>query len=148
MPYIEDGEPAPVLYGQPAGEARVAIGWLDAAHPFTHGAVTPQFVRKLRAHCRLKVVNKTRGKHGCTLCPHEDWIDQTGGAWVTMPYGPFAVGNGEIHVTGRSGTRYSAPDMVIHYVQKHRYRPPDDFIEGVLGAPTPWLPRGLRSKRF
>jgi hypothetical protein len=34
------------------------------------------------------------------------------------------VGGAEIRVTGRDGIRYAAPDMIIHYVEAHGYRPP------------------------
>ncbi len=53
---------------------------------------------------------------------------------VQSPLGEFVVGSAEIRVQGPRGDRYAAPDMIIHYVEAHGYRPPDDFVAGVLGT--------------
>jgi hypothetical protein len=37
-------------------------------------------------------------------------------------------------VRDASGTYYAAPNMIIHYVEEHGYRPRDDFIQGVLAG--------------
>src|SRR5437879_7346546 len=42
------------------------------------------------------------------------------------------LGNGEVRVTEPSGIRWTAPTMIYHYVVAHGYRPPRDFVEGVL----------------
>jgi hypothetical protein len=51
---------------------------------------------------------------------------------VSSEGGEFVVGGAEIRVEGATGTRYASPDMIIHYVEEHGYRPPDDFIQGVF----------------
>jgi hypothetical protein len=45
---------------------------------------------------------------------------------------PFIVGSAEIRVHAPSGAIYAAPDMIIHYVEKHGYRPPDHFVQAVM----------------
>jgi hypothetical protein len=55
-------------------------------------------------------------------------------AEVESPTGPFVVGGAEIRVTSKEGVRYAAPDMIIHYVEMHRYRPPGSFVRAVLEA--------------
>jgi hypothetical protein len=32
---------------------------------------------------------------------------------------------------------YVAPELILHYIQEHRYRPPDEFISAVLRCPDP-----------
>ncbi len=43
--------------------------------------------------------------------------------------GEFIVGGAEIRVTGSAGVTFAAPDMIIHYVTDHGYRPPDEFLD-------------------
>jgi hypothetical protein len=35
---------------------------------------------------------------------------------------------------------FVAPEMVAHYVEKHGYLPPQEFVEAVLAAPLPGTP--------
>lgn len=37
----------------------------------------------------------------------------------------------EIHVRSVSGVVYSAPSLVLHYLERHRYRPPEEFVRAV-----------------
>jgi hypothetical protein len=37
-----------------------------------------------------------------------------------------------------SGDRlYFAPEMIAHYIERHEYAPPLDFVEAVLACPLP-----------
>ena len=107
----------------------LAVGWLEPSQPYRTGEVPPEFVKALHSLCR-RPVRVTRGLHRCLFCPppHHRWPGTT----VAHPDGDYQVGHGEVHVTGLDGTRYAAPDMVIHYVTAHGYRPPNGFIAGVL----------------
>ena len=40
----------------------------------------------------------------------------------------------EIRVRGDERTVYAAPTLIVHYVEAHRYRPPEEFIAAVLNA--------------
>ena len=42
------------------------------------------------------------------------------------------MGNGEIRLRDADGIWYVAPRLVIHYVEKHRYCPPEGFLSAVL----------------
>ncbi|WP_375431714.1 hypothetical protein [uncultured Friedmanniella sp.] len=37
----------------------------------------------------------------------------------------------EIHLQGLDGRLYSAPTLVVHYIQAHQYLPPDEFLEAL-----------------
>jgi hypothetical protein len=128
--HVEDGEPFTLAFGERAEEGLVAVGWLDRSAEYPRGAVPVEFVERLRELCR-NGVNRTRGVHRCTLC--DSGADGLA-PWTTVPSasGGFMVGSAEIRVTTLSGVTYASPDMVIHYVEEHAYRPPDDYIEGVL----------------
>src|SRR3954471_11041976 len=127
MTYIPDGAPFELPYS-PAEDGLVAIGWLDGEVPFERGDVPRHFVDELRRICEHPV-NLTRGLYGCMFCPGRP-------TWVTVPTatGEHVVGHGEIRVSGAGGTRYASPDMIIHYVEAHGYRPPDEFVAAVTGV--------------
>jgi hypothetical protein len=50
---------------------------------------------------------------------------------------PFFGGSAEIIVPGRDGKVYRAPTLIGHYVGRHRYRPPREFVEAVLALDSP-----------
>ena len=133
MTSFPDGSPYTYL-AEVRGENAVNIGWLDGGIPYPTRDVPVEFVRRLRDICRSGV-NRTRGLHQCNLCP----ADQ-GTNWPPSPTtirasaGDYVVGGTEIRVPGRDGIVYASPDMIIHYVEAHGYRPPDDFIEAVLAS--------------
>jgi hypothetical protein len=133
MTYFADESPC--TYGQnwAAGQqlapGTLAVGWLDPSHPHRKGDAPSEFIEALHELCR-RPVRVTRGIHPCLFCP------PSSGMWavtkVEHPAGDYFVGHGEVHVVGPDGTHYAAPEMVIHYVTVHGYRPPDGFISGVL----------------
>ena len=45
------------------------------------------------------------------------------------------LGNGEIHVPGKDHLIYVAPRLVVHYVTKHNYMPPAEYISAVENLP-------------
>jgi hypothetical protein len=100
---------------------------------FSTGECNRDFVARLNDQCR-DGVNRTRGLYRCSLCSASAF----GGAWppesnrVVSPAGDYVVGGAEIRVTGADDTVYAAPDMIIHYVERHQYKPPEQFIAAVL----------------
>ena len=132
MTYFADGSPYSYLK-EVNDPGSVNVGWLDAAFPFATGPVATAFVDRLRKICQTGV-NRTRGLHRCNLCGLEPTVGMPPPIAVQSSAGPFIVGGAEIRVTGRDGVRYAAPDMIIHYVETHGYRPPDYFVEAVLEA--------------
>ena len=101
----------------------LAVGWLDAVHPFPIGPTPIDFRQKLRWLCESPV-RKTRGFHQCEFC--------TSAAARRETYGS---GNGEIDVRGSVGGAFVvfvAPALITHYVDIHDYQPPNAFIDFVL----------------
>lgn len=133
MTYFEDGTAYEYLSGE--GPA-TNVGWLDEDHLFPTGPVPPAFVEALSELCRVGVL-PMRGVHYCNLCVprHErrSYADLVPTV-VRSAGGDYYVGNAEIRVPRSIGVPYAAPNMVIHYVVVHGYRPPDGFIEAVLGS--------------
>lgn len=72
----------------------------------------------------------TLGVHECEFCPYESAYE----------------GNGEFRYYLRNGETYSAPMMVLHYMEAHGYRPPLVFREGL--AETGDLLWDVRAQRL
>jgi hypothetical protein len=108
------------------------IGWLSPEHPFPTAAPSEEFLAALWEFCRISVV-QTRGIHSCEFCGH--WYHHTAKRGETR----LNLGSAEIRVFSESGgsQTFAAPTLIYHYVQKHRYRPPDAFIAAVLSGPRP-----------
>jgi hypothetical protein len=132
MTYFADGSTYSYINTGEAGP-RVNVGWLGAGHPYSTGLVSEDLVAALARLCR-KGVFHTRGFHHCEFCVP---VESGGGPPVPMSSrdeeGEFIIGGAEIRVTGPSGIIFAAPDMIIHYVTDHGYKPPEEFL-AALGS--------------
>jgi hypothetical protein len=80
-------------------------------------------------------INMTRGSHLCAFCLKELQSNSPGidGKLIIQSLrGLGGLGNGEIVVTDGTDACYFAPTLVLHYVEVHGYRPPDEFIGAVM----------------
>lgn len=76
-----------------------------------------------------RVVNLTLGFHECDFCSEE----------------PAFRGNGEYHYYLNNGDVYAAPAMILHYLQEHDYRLPEEVREGIRArADLVWDERAER----
>ena len=110
-----------------SGSGRVAVGWLHPDHPFRQGAVSPAFIARLTEFARRYGDSAralgwgaTDGCHECEFCDK------------ALGFGSFGVPMG--------GRLFYAPEMIAHYVEKHGYAPPAEFVESVLACPLPGTP--------
>ncbi len=100
------------------GENLLAVGWLGRGARFETGPVGRDFLERLR---RL-LVNPweplvSLGLHECDLCQFN---------------GPAYGRNLFVPHRGRI---YVAPEAVLHYIETHWYRPPNEFISAVEQCP-------------
>jgi hypothetical protein len=137
MPYFEDNSICTYIRNQD-GEL-FSVGWLSHEHSYPQGECPPPFLDRLFELC-LSPVNLTRGHHVCDLCPAAGVREyrladgrtiRTTQLIIQRDGVDLSLGNGEIHVRDSRGRGYAAPTMVYHYVEKHRYLPPDGFIEAI-----------------
>ncbi len=123
----------PYEYGYEMPRSNVLnVGWLARGHVFPVGSVPETFVNALRRLAKSPE-NLYRGYHTCEFCPEPPLVVDSTGRRVITPPGD-TMGNGEIRVAGLNGIVYVAPVLVVHYVQAHSYRPPDEFIQAVVSA--------------
>ena len=114
-------------YGLPRPlENVVNIGWLDCSQLFPTGAVPLQFKSRLYFWLELATVNRIRGFHECNLCRAS--IRQ----FAVLNGETVWLGAAEMWIPSSSGRVFAAPDLLVHYVEQHAYKPPADFVEAVL----------------
>lgn len=102
------------------------VGWLAAGHEFRTGGVPDEAFSRLLRLADAQV-NIMRGVHDCEFCAEESPIRMV----APNERGYVSLGMGEIHVRDDFGRLYAAPSLILHYIQAHDYRPPDDFIRAV-----------------
>lgn len=100
-------------------EGVLNIGWLGEGKTIPTGSTSQEFHAFLAVMCE-NCIGKHRGMHGCEYC--------TKNSPCSSPF----HGNGQIRVRDQSGTWYSAPTLIHHYVVDHGYLPPDAFVGAVL----------------
>lgn len=107
------------------------VGWLDKSHAYPQAEVPDGFVERLWRFCWNSVL-QMRGLHACDFCPIGDEyvVEQRGDE-------ERRLGSAQIRVFGQNNVIYAAPDMVYHYVVRHHYCPPAEFIQAVLDGPLP-----------
>jgi hypothetical protein len=109
------------------GDHVCAVGWLSSDHPFTRGNVPAEVSARLREFVRLAADSACAlyfpafgGFHTCELC--DEFHDSRN----------FGVPAGDL--------LYVAPGMVAHYVERHGYSPPAEFVNAVMASPLPGTP--------
>ncbi|GAA1514031.1 hypothetical protein GCM10009827_030870 [Dactylosporangium maewongense] len=104
------------------------VGWLGPS--FIPRPPAPDVdPRPLRAASRARS-NVMLGWHDCPWCPG-----------TTAPHD----GNGEYHYYAHDGEVYAAPVMLLHYVEVHGYRPPEQFLQALrVPGELPWDDRAER----
>jgi hypothetical protein len=124
-PYTYTNERSPHRW---AGGPRniVNVGWLGVGMDYPQGGCPDDVVQKLIS-LATSPENIMRGLHYCEFCDIESPIK------VESREGAVAwLGTGEIHVPSSEGLIYSAPTLVVHYIQAHRYLPPQPFCGAVI----------------
>jgi hypothetical protein len=112
--------------GDPIDPNVLNVGWLDAQRPFPKKRASEEFLDALFERC-LEVVYQTRGHHRCPFCRAS-----SSGVEVSRKGKRSWLGSAEIHIEGKDGKIYAAPDLIYHYVAAHDYAPPDEFVEAVF----------------
>lgn len=114
----------------------IAIGWLDAEHPYSIGDVPSEFKISLEIFCS-KALIRDFGAELCPICEKFEAvrIKLASGKEISL-YGTY-----EIRIPSKDGKKiYAASDFILHYVLTHHYKPPQEFIDAVLAAPLPDTP--------
>ncbi|MGF1430639.1 hypothetical protein [Kitasatospora sp. LaBMicrA B282] len=104
------------------------VGWLARWHRYTKGEVSADFLAALARQASV-TRSQTRGFHPCPFC--RPWSRKGGEEGAARAVG-IRLGSAEMHAFSRDGRVFAAPNLVHHYVDRHGYRPPTEFVEAVL----------------
>lgn len=113
----------------PAGKTILNVGWLGAGHDFPTGEVPQEFIEILAELSATYGYARTRGWQSCELA-HPDEVGYP--ITVEVDGDEIPLGSAEIRVTTEGGTMLAAPNLILHYITDHHYRPPEEFIKAVL----------------
>jgi hypothetical protein len=105
-------------FGEEFASRLRAVGWLSPWESFAKGETSGPVFDKLKS----LLVDPWQplvamGVHECELCQFD---------------GP--VGGNNLFVPGGS-VIYVCPELIVHYIAAHHYRPPDEFLAAVLACP-------------
>lgn len=91
------------------------IGWLDGIHDFPKSTPDEKKLNQIKSLLEeARRIKFMMGKHLCEICGKE-------------------AGVGEFHAYNPHTKKiYAAPALIVHYIEDHRYAPPEEFIEAVF----------------
>jgi hypothetical protein len=104
------------------------VGWLGLGHEFNQAAPTEEILDRIWDFCKISVA-QMRGIHQCEFCEDDSYYAERNGESLLL-------GSSEIRVFSSSGQIYAAPNLIYHYLKRHHYKPPDEFIDAILGGPV------------
>jgi hypothetical protein len=125
----------------------LAIGWLEYDHLYPTGKVSLACKLKLAAILRDRPYMISMGSYRCTFCEHgvelsrlQKWANLL--PFVNIPsidpeiktYDQFGS-NIFIVVQPKTKVIYRMPTLISHYIIKHEYQPPEQFLEALLEQP-------------
>jgi hypothetical protein len=106
----------------------VHVGWLGAGYDYSKGNVPEHLVETL-VKLSSNLVELYRGLHICELCQMPEELNgksfKEQWEWAVQ-----RSSNGEIRIVVDDMT-FAAPQLIVHYIKEHGYRPPDVFLRAV-----------------
>lgn len=112
------------------GRPRLNVGWLAGWAQFPKADPSPEFLAALFERVRHPV----RAANGAHVCCKVSQDEASGLTRASLGGIDVLLGGGEIEVEGSDGSIFVAPDLIFHYVQQHRYAPPEPFVRACLGG--------------
>jgi hypothetical protein len=117
-------------YFEPRLRNLTAVGWLEVGHAYATGTAPDTFVSRL---AELAVTAWQPflfpGLHLCDMCEQPD------ASTVYKRHGrTIALGSTNIFVP-HAARVFVSPTMILHYIDAHRYVPPQVFIDAVAACP-------------
>ena len=128
MAYFEDLSPY-AYFSRNEVRSELNIGWLDSSHRFATGIVSSLIVERIKQMCSWAVRN-SRGLHLCPFCAEHPVNYET-------PHGRLLLGSAEIRVFAENGDTFAAPNLILHYIAAHNYRPPSVFLDAIEKGDVP-----------
>ncbi len=96
----------------------IAVGWLSIDEEFEKGEVSTNFLTKLKVLWSEGITLGTCGFHVCEFCT-EKGNKGTSSSEKTL-------------IDKKNNIKYLFPKMIFHYIEKHKFKPSNEFIEFVM----------------
>ena len=100
-----------------------AIGYLAWGEPFEKGIVSQNFLNKLRILWSEGITLGSLGSHECEFCIDEGNYKNRGKS-----------SSEKILTDKKNKIKYKFPQMIFHYIEKHNFKPSNEFVEFVMRA--------------
>jgi hypothetical protein len=118
MASFHDLEPL-TYFGERAAGVLRAVGWLESGDPIPSGESDPAVYGRLGELLADPFQPfACAGKHECSLCL----------------FRPESRGSANLFVPA-DGFLYVCPELILHYMNVHRYAPPGEFCAALLACP-------------
>ncbi len=99
----------------------VAVGYLSIDEEFEKGEVSTSFLTKLKVLWGEGTTLGSMGHHECEFCIDEGNYEKRG----------TSSSEKEL-VDKENNIKYFFPEMIFHYITKHKFKPSNEFIEFVM----------------
>lgn len=137
------------------------VGWLQRDHAFPTAVPSEETLDLLWRFCSVPVM-KMRGVHLCDLCAAPQWAyAERNGEKLLLGHSEMRAFSAEssasslrnaLEQTESGGliflqrspvpfSIYAAPTLIYHYVEAHRYKPPEEFLRALREGPRPPSPQ-------
>jgi len=118
MATFHDLDPLP-YFGEELVDSLRAVGWLGRELLFKKGPISVDAYERLRELLKDPFQPfVAAGVHTCDLCQFEG----------------EARGNANLFVPA-DGLLLVCPELIVHYINAHEYRPPGKFCDAVMACP-------------
>lgn len=114
----------------------VNIGWLSSEHSYEMGDTEPEFIEKLTEIISNDDIydytfNRIRCNTPCNLCKEsilQPYINKKRNLPARIP-----LGYCELLIPSQvTNQYYASPDLILHYIRDHYYKPPQEYIDSVM----------------
>ncbi len=109
-------------YGMPEEHFKhIAVGYLSIDEDFEKDEVSQNFLNKLRILWSEGMILGSLGSHECEFCIDEGNYEGRGRSSEEKEL-----------VDRENKIRYFFPKMIFHYIEVHKFKPSNEFIEFVM----------------
>ena len=122
MPYYPDGSIYdPSIAGSPylGPEPGVTFGWLSPEHPYPIGQCPTDTLDAIERAAETPM-HRMRGYQACLLCEPARDVHE----YLTKSGRHLWIGDATAVLLDRTGIKWFAPTLVLHYICDHLYLPP------------------------
>jgi hypothetical protein len=107
------------------------VGWLGHQQPYPIGDVGDNVLERLKRLTLACECCVTRGYYQCPF--FKDCEEGKDPAWIpnfTVDSQRMLMGSAEVWIPDQTNNLiYRCPNLLVHYIERHGYRPPQDFLD-------------------